>query len=197
MIPRSFLTATAETTDATITADANAENADETATEDTSATAETTDSTSAEDTGADITVEGDGAADISIEGEDLEDAMTITMDEEGNIVVVDPTTGEETVLTEEDLANLGLTTSTGANVEHKEITGSVTAIYSVYGIFCVILIVAILSQNKRSAAFGNGMSNGDTYWSKNKGRSKEGQLDFYTKCAIGIFIAATLLISLM
>jgi preprotein translocase subunit SecG len=49
---------------------------------------------------------------------------------------------------------------------------------------CFALVASILLQKKRTAGLGSvaGMgSAGGTYWEKNKSRSKEGQLEKWTK----------------
>ncbi len=56
----------------------------------------------------------------------------------------------------------------------------------------VAVIALILAQKKNAAAgFGAAMSgmssNGDSYWSANKGRSMEGQLAKYTKISAFLF----------
>lgn len=55
----------------------------------------------------------------------------------------------------------------------------------------IAIIALILAQKKNaSAGFGaamTGMGSGDSYWSNNKGRSMEGQLEKYTKIAAALF----------
>lgn len=57
------------------------------------------------------------------------------------------------------------------------------------------LIVVILMQSNRAAGLGAVSATGsnDTYWSKNKGNSKEGALEKYTKIGIGLFILIALI----
>ncbi len=165
---------------------------------DATAEAVTTDATATTDApadSADISVETSG--DVTAESTDV---TNITINAEGQPVIVNPETGEETALTEDQIAALtGMATEQSVLPVQQPITPAITGIYIVYAIFCVGLIALILSQKKRSAAFGNGMSNGgsDTYWSKNKGRSMEGQLDKITKIAFGIFLAFTFVLTII
>ena len=61
----------------------------------------------------------------------------------------------------------------------------------------IVLTVLVLLQEGKSAGLG-AISGGstDTYWGKNKGRSKEGKLDLATKIlAVVFFILAAVLAS--
>ncbi len=60
------------------------------------------------------------------------------------------------------------------------------------------LIAIILKQSKRSAGFSATMtsSSDDTYWGKNKGRSKEGALERYTKILGAVFLIGCLVINI-
>ncbi len=162
----------------------------------TDAAADTTTTTPATDatTSAPADTTTDANGNINLEG-----FTEITTDENGNAVLVNPETGET-----KNPADLGIDLSSAVAgteapaVEHKEMTGLIGGLYVVYAIFCVGLIVLVLSQKKRSAAFGNGMgSSAQTYWDKNKGRSMEGKLDLYTKIGIAIFIIFTFVITLI
>lgn len=70
-----------------------------------------------------------------------------------------------------------------------------TILMIVFIIVCVAITVIILFQEGKSAGLGSlsGQST-ETYWSKNKGRSKEGMLVKITSCLVLIFfvIAAIL-----
>ncbi len=129
----------------------------------------------------------------------LDGFTEISTDENGNMVLVNPETGETANPADYGIDLSQATSSTGtAPIVQKDLTGAVTGIYVVYAIFCIGLVALILSQKKRSAAFGNGMgSSVQTYWDKNKGRSKEGKLDLYTKWGIAIFIVFTFIITLI
>ncbi len=217
----SFLTATVEPV--TTEAQATDENTEQTT--DATATPEVTVSTDGEDstvTDQDATSDIENA--ISIDTQALQDVYNslsddakeqigpsgenISIDENGNIVVVNPESGETTLLSDlgvdmdqlQSIFSIETGTQVPTGPVHKEMTTFSTIMYVGYGVVCVILISLILSQKKRSAAFGNGMSssgNQQSYWDKNKGRSKEGKIDLYTKVCIGIFMALTFLIGLM
>jgi len=53
-------------------------------------------------------------------------------------------------------------------------------------VLAVVLATIILMQSKRSAGLGavSGNSNTDSFWSKNKGNSMEGQMEKYTKILV-------------
>ncbi len=135
---------------------------------------------------------------IGANGENIKQNTT------GEYVVVDPVTGVETPLKDMGVDTTALSTALGISNDGptayypSEMSGAITGLYVVYGFICVVLIAFILSQNKRSAAFGNGMSNGQqSYWDKNKRHSKEGQMDFFTKIGIAVFMILTFVITLV
>lgn len=70
-----------------------------------------------------------------------------------------------------------------------------TILMVVFIIVCLAITVIVLSQEGKSAGLGSlsGQSS-DTYWSKNKGRSREGMLVRVTSALVIIFfvIAAVL-----
>lgn len=73
-----------------------------------------------------------------------------------------------------------------------------TALTVVFIIICAIIIILVLCQEAKDNGLGSlagGSSNADTYWSKNKGRSKEGYLVLATTICVVIFLALALLIS--
>lgn len=62
----------------------------------------------------------------------------------------------------------------------------------------VMLIVFVMmqdSQNKGLGAIGGMASHTDTYWGKNKGRSKEGRLKKATVVCVVLLIALTVLLN--
>lgn len=61
----------------------------------------------------------------------------------------------------------------------------------------IVLTVLVLLQEGKSAGLGAiGGGSSDTYWGKNKGRSKEGKLDLATKIlAVVFFVLAAVLAS--
>ncbi|MDO4532004.1 MAG: preprotein translocase subunit SecG [Bacillota bacterium] len=66
-------------------------------------------------------------------------------------------------------------------------------------VLTVILAVIILLQSKRSAGLGaiSGGGSGDTFWSKNKGNSMEGQLEKYTKILGALFMIIAFIVNLV
>lgn len=63
-------------------------------------------------------------------------------------------------------------------------------------IVAVALIIIVLSQEGKDAGFGSALSGQtDTYWSKNKGRSKEGMLVKVTTCLLVLLLGMSLLLS--
>jgi len=70
----------------------------------------------------------------------------------------------------------------------------VIVISILYMLGCIALVTMILLQKKRSAGMGGGMAGmgqSNTYWDKNKGRSREGMLEKYTKIGIAAFLVIT------
>lgn len=58
------------------------------------------------------------------------------------------------------------------------------------------MIIAICLQEGKSAGLSGSISGGsDTYWSKNKGRSKEGKLEKITVIMTIIFFIAAILLN--
>ncbi len=74
-----------------------------------------------------------------------------------------------------------------------------TVLTVILAILALALCIIILMQSKRSAGLGaiNGSSNGDTYWSKNKGHSVEGALEKYTKIGGALFMIIAFIINLI
>jgi preprotein translocase subunit SecG len=80
-----------------------------------------------------------------------------------------------------------------------------SVLYVILGILymlgCIALVVSILLQKKRTAGLGSvaGMGNaaGDTYWGKNKSRSREGQLEKWTKIGGAVFMVLAVIICLL
>ncbi|MDO4622346.1 MAG: preprotein translocase subunit SecG [Eubacteriales bacterium] len=62
-----------------------------------------------------------------------------------------------------------------------------TVLSIIFAIDCVALVVVVLMQEGKDRGLGAlaGVSNTDTYWSKNKGRSREGKLKRIT-CALAV-----------
>lgn len=72
-----------------------------------------------------------------------------------------------------------------------------TALTIVFIIICVIITGLVLCQEAKDNGLGSlaGGTSADTYWSKNKGRSKEGTLILATTIGVVLFLALALLIS--
>lgn len=73
-----------------------------------------------------------------------------------------------------------------------------TALTIVFIIISLIIIILVLCQEAKDNGLGSlagGSAVTETYWSKNKGRSKEGYLVLATTIAVILFLALALLIS--
>lgn len=73
-----------------------------------------------------------------------------------------------------------------------------TALTIIFIIICVIITILVLCQEAKDNGLGSlagGSSNSETYWSKNKGRSKESRLILATTICVVLFLALALLIS--
>ena len=73
-----------------------------------------------------------------------------------------------------------------------------TVITIILVIVSIILSIVVLMQEGKQEGLGSlaGGASTDTYWSKNKGRSKEGALKKFTTVLAGIFFILALLINL-
>ena len=66
----------------------------------------------------------------------------------------------------------------------------------IISIVSVIMIIAVCLQQAKSSGLGAGIAGGsETYWSKNKSRSKEGKLVRITTVATVIFFVAAILLN--
>lgn len=73
-----------------------------------------------------------------------------------------------------------------------------TALTVVFLIICIIIAVIVLCQEAKDNGLGSlagGNSAGETYWSKNKGRSKEGYMTLATWVLVVLFLGLAILIS--
>ena len=71
-----------------------------------------------------------------------------------------------------------------------------TILTILFALDCVALIIVVLMQQGKEAGLGSlaGQNMSDTFWSKNKGRSKEGNLKKLTRIfAVAFFVLAVLL----
>lgn len=75
---------------------------------------------------------------------------------------------------------------------------AVIALCAVLAAICIGLTVIILLQKKRASGIGAAIAgSGQTYWSKNKGKSLEGTLEKYTKWGGAAFIIIALVINIL
>ncbi|NLP35490.1 MAG: preprotein translocase subunit SecG [Clostridiales bacterium] len=68
----------------------------------------------------------------------------------------------------------------------------------IYILICIVLTVIVLKQEGKEGLSGalTGAGASESYWSKNKGRSKEGLLDNTTKILGGLFIVLSVVLNL-
>ena len=72
-----------------------------------------------------------------------------------------------------------------------------TILTIIFVIDCIALTVVVLMQEGKSAGLGAlAGGNSETYWGKNKGRSKEGNLAKATKVMAAAFIILALVLNL-
>ena len=71
-----------------------------------------------------------------------------------------------------------------------------TVLTVIFALDCVLLIIVVLMQQGKEAGLGSlaGGNMSDTFWSRNKGRSAEGNLMKFTRIfAVIFFVLAVLL----
>ncbi|MBE5967746.1 MAG: preprotein translocase subunit SecG [Lachnospiraceae bacterium] len=67
----------------------------------------------------------------------------------------------------------------------------------IYILICIVLTVIVLKQEGKSEGLSGALTGvSDSYWSKNKGRSKEGLLDNTTKILGVLFIVLSVVLNL-
>ncbi len=67
----------------------------------------------------------------------------------------------------------------------------------IYILVCIGLTFVVLKQEGKVAGLSGALvGTGDTYWSKNRGRSVEGTLERVTKYLAGAFAVLTIILSL-
>lgn len=64
-----------------------------------------------------------------------------------------------------------------------------------YIIVCIAGIVVVLMQEGKDSGLGALSGAADTYWSKNKGRSKEGAMVMATRVLFTLFIVISVVLS--
>lgn len=68
----------------------------------------------------------------------------------------------------------------------------------IYILICIVLTVLVLKQEGKSEGLSGALTGTtDTYWSKNKSRSKEGFMDNITKVLGGTFILLSVVLNLL
>lgn len=75
-----------------------------------------------------------------------------------------------------------------------------TALTIVYLLICIAIVIIVMVQDSKSEGLGAALAGGSagksTYWSKNKGRSKEGMLNRLTIVLAFLFIVLSIVLSL-
>ena len=67
----------------------------------------------------------------------------------------------------------------------------------VISIVSIILIIAVVVQQSKSSGLSGAISGGsDTYWSRNKGRSREGKLEKITLISGIIFMVVAIILNI-
>lgn len=67
----------------------------------------------------------------------------------------------------------------------------------IYILVCIVLTFIVLKQEGKSAGLSGALTGaGETYWSKNKGRSAEGTLERVTKYLAAAFILISVVLNL-
>jgi preprotein translocase subunit SecG len=66
----------------------------------------------------------------------------------------------------------------------------------VYVLICIALTILVLMQEGKQSGLGALAGASDSYWSKNKGRSKEGMLNKLTVVLAVLFIVLSVVLSL-
>ena len=73
-----------------------------------------------------------------------------------------------------------------------------TVLYIIYILVCIALTVVVLCQEGKQSGLTGAISGAaETYWSKNKGRSKEGRLALATTILAVLFMVLSLVLDLV
>lgn len=84
-----------------------------------------------------------------------------------------------------------------ASADREVYTEMLKTILTVVFIFiCVALIIVVLAQEGKSAGLGSLSGAAETYWGKNKGRSREGRLEKGTKVLAILFMVIAAVLNL-
>lgn len=70
------------------------------------------------------------------------------------------------------------------------------ALTVLFVIDCALLTIVVLMQEGKGNGLGSLAGNSDTYWGKNKSRSKEGNLAKATKAMAAVFVVLALVLNL-
>ena len=66
----------------------------------------------------------------------------------------------------------------------------------IFILICIALVVLVLMQEGKSAGLGSISGAAETYWGKNKGRSREGRLVQITKALAVLFMVLGVILNL-
>ena len=73
-----------------------------------------------------------------------------------------------------------------------------TVLMIIYVIVCIVLTVLVMLQEGKQGGLTGALTGGaETYWSKNKGRSKEGRLATATAIFAGIFMILSFVLNMV
>lgn len=73
-----------------------------------------------------------------------------------------------------------------------------TVITVAFIIICVLLVILVMMQESKSEGLSGTMSGmGESYWNKNKGRSREGNLIKWTAILAVVFLVLTVVLNIM
>ena len=71
-----------------------------------------------------------------------------------------------------------------------------TILTIIYIVVCIVFVCIILMQEGKTQGLGALAGNHDTFWTKAKGRSKEGRLATYTKVLSVLFIVLSVALNM-
>ena len=77
-----------------------------------------------------------------------------------------------------------------------DMSGLKTVLMVVFILVCIVLTAVVLMQEGKSQGLGTIAGAADTYWGKNKGRSLEGKLEFFTKILCAAFMILAILLNI-
>lgn len=71
-----------------------------------------------------------------------------------------------------------------------------TVLSIIYILICIVLVVVVLMQEGKQSGLGALSGTSEGYWSKNKGRSAEGQLVKWTTILAVLFVVLAVVLNL-